>query len=656
MTHYKRGQAPFTFKAKRGLAPFVFCGILFLAVSSVFGAAEIQVTGSVDKTQARIDEEISFTIRILGATGNVPAPRLPAFQGFDSFYTGRTSQFSFVNGRSSSTVEFNYVLVPKVAGRFTLNPVEVWIEGKRYATQPFQVEVEGPTPTAYASSPAPSHVPMAQAPLPAQALAPASQSPGSPPAVGSDDNVYVKAAVDKRITFPNEQILLTYTLFTRYDTRYEGFEEEPSVSGFWIEDFPLDRDLGRETVTVNGKRYVKADIRKIALFPTSAAEYTIHPGVIKVSVRRDPQNSNMFDDFFDDNFFSGASFFSRREERILKPDPLTITVRPFPETGKPKSFNGAVGQFRLTASVDKTEVKQNEPVTLQLVLEGEGNIETLAKPPVPELKAFKIYEGDSSTELLKQGTGTAIGGRKTFEIIFIPAESGEMAIPQLEFSFFDPQKQTYQTLHSQAFPLKVAPSNEPFRLPAELAQKDLFKKEVRLETKDIRYIHEELSRPWNRVISLAFQGLLLANLAGMIFTGYGLLQRRQELILSRNAALKRRKLARSQAAKRMKTLRQLARSQKPEEAEKFIGEAEKLLTEYLSNRFNLSGYQFTTRWIEEHLSEVFGEKEPLLKEQVREFYDLIGAARYGRGVLPVGERSRLVELIENVIHSMEKAR
>jgi len=621
-------------------------GILFLAGTCVGWAAEVQVAGSIDKTQVQVDEELSFTIRILGATGNVPAPHLPAYQGFESFYTGRTSQFTFVNGRSSATVEFNYVLVPKVAGRFTLTPVEVWIEGKRYQTQPLEIEVSGPQlQPASAPKPLPSR-------LVSQAPTPTAQAPG-PPLTAPDDNVFMKATVDKQIVFPNEQVLLTYTLYTRYDTRYEGFEEEPTVSGFWIEDFPLERDLGRETVTLNGKRYVKADVRKVALFPTSVAEYTIQPGVIKVSVRQEPKNSGPFDDFFDDSFFSGASFFSRRIEKLLKPDPLTVTVRPFPETGKPKSFNGAVGQFRLSASVDKGEVKQNEPVTLKLVLEGEGNIETLAKPPLPELTGFKIYEGDSSNELFKQGAN--IGGRKTFEIIFIPTDAGDMSIPPLEFSFFDPKRQTYQTLRSQAFPLKVTPSNEPLRLPAELAEKEVFKKEVRLESKDIRYIHEELtSESWARKVSLAFQGLLLANLAGMGFVGFGLFQRRQEQILSRDSALKRKKVARTLAGKRMKTLKQLAQSQKPEEAEQFVGEAEKLLTEYLSNKFNLSGYQFTTRWVEDKLSEVWGEDEPLLK-QVREFYDLAGMTRYGRGMLPVEERGRLLDLIGSVIHRMEKS-
>jgi hypothetical protein len=114
---------------------------------------------------------------------------------------------------------------------------------------------------------------------------PVPQSESYAPSPGEDDNIFVQAWVDRKTLYQNEQMLLTYSLYTRYDTRYEGFEKEPETSGFWIEEFPMDRDVPRETVKVNGKRYVKADVKKLALFPTSPGNYTIQPGSLKVSIR-----------------------------------------------------------------------------------------------------------------------------------------------------------------------------------------------------------------------------------------------------------------------------------------------------------------------------------------------------------------------------------
>lgn len=645
---------------------FLLLTFLFMA-SYIAWAADIQVAGLVDKTQAQVDEEVSFTIRILGTRGNIQAPHLPAFRGFESFYTGRTSQFTFVNGKSNSTVEFNYVLVPKVTGRFTLDPIEVWIEGKRFQTQPIELEVSGPqvaqpqAPQPQALSPrlgmggaptytsAPPASPSAPGPSPAPG-----PSTGPPPRMVQDDNIFVKASVDKTTAYPNEQILLSYTLFTRYDTRYEGFEEEPSISGFWIEDFPLEKDLGRDTVSLNGKRYVKADIRKSALFPTAPAQYTINPGVLKVSIREQPKNTTLFDDFFDDSFFSGSGLFARRSERLLKPEPIVINVRPFPDKDKPASFNGAVGQFRMTGAADKTEVKQNEPVSVRLVIEGEGNIETLAKPTLPELTAFKIYDGDSSTELYK--TSGNLAGKKTFEIIFIPTEAGSLAIPPLQFSYFDPRTEAYQTLQTPAFSLKVTPSNEPLQLPQEVLEREAFKQEVRLETKDIRYIHEEFPTGRGSRIGSFVLGLLAGvNIIGMLWVGAALARRRQEEIFSRDIALKRRITARQIADKRLKNLKKMAHSTNPEEVHRFLGEAEKILSEYLLNKFNASAYHFNRDWLEERLAEKLGAGDDLL-EEVREFYERATEARFGRGALPMEEREKFMHLIEEVIKRVEKVR
>ncbi len=633
---------------------FIFASLV-LTASYAGWADELRVTSSVEKDQVQIDEEVGLTVRISGSRGNLQAPRLPAIQGFDSFYTGRTSQFTFVNGKSTSTVEFNYVLVPKVAGRFTVPSIEVWIEGKSYQTPPILVEVLAPQ---IQSPPAAAPAPVGPAPRAAPPFAgfspqpPIAQPAGIPPAKGEDENIFVKAWVDKSTVFPNEQILLTYTLYTRYDTHYEGFEEDPSVSGFWIEDFPLDRDLGREAVSVEGKRYLTADIRKIALFPTAPAQYTIQPGVLKVSVQQESRTSSLFDEFFNDSFFSGAGFFAKRVERLLKPEPITVTVKPFPETGRPASFNGAVGRFRLDASVDKKEVKQNEPLSLKLVLEGEGNIETLSKPSIPVLSGFKVYDGDSTTQLFK--AGTTLAGKKTFEIIFIPTESGALAIPPLEFSYFDPRSQSYQIVRTPSFALQVTPSEEPFRLPAELAEKPGFKKEVQVEAKDIRYLHEELpSERKGRLFRVLSRVFLVGNFLGILAVGNGLLRKRRAALFAKDISLKRRKLARSIALRGMKALRRLVRSEKEEDSARFMEEAEKVLSGYLSNKFNVSAYHFTRQWLEDTLTSLWGAEDPLLK-RVQKFYDLSAESRFGRGGIEAAQRREICELLEAVIRRVEK--
>ncbi len=621
-------------------------------------AEEVRVTSSLDKRTAQIDEEIHLTLRVTGTQGNIQAPRLPAFKGFDTYYTGRASRITFVNNVSTSTVEFSYVLVPKKAGRFTLDPIEVSVENQVFRTGPINIEILGsqgkvsqpPSRTGTQPPPSPQSTP-ALPTLPSSVPARQETAPGYKP---EDDNIYVKAWLDKLTVYQNEQILLTYSLYTRYDTRYEGFMEEPEISGFWIEEFPMEREITRETVRVDGKRYVKADIRKIALFPTAAAEYTIRPGVLKASVRQEPQSDSIFDEFFNDSFFSGSGFFSRRENRLLKPPPILLVVKPLPEEGKPENFQGAVGNFRMSATLDRRAVKQNEPVTMKLVIEGEGNIETLKQPEIPELDYFKVYESDTSSELFK--TGNVIGGRKTFEIVFIPTQAGSLAIPKLSFSFFDPRQGKYQTLLTQAFPVQVEPSEEPFQLPPSLSQQEIFKKEIQVETQDIRYIREKLpdERPRN-ILNWLYRGFVGADIVFTLFVLLGLLQERQEKIFARDTALKRRKVARSQAESRIRHLQALARSHERREVMSYFEEIDKTLTQYLSDKLNLSVYGVTRSDLERELESILGPTDPLYKD-ILELYHLCDEARFGKGDVPSSQKSEALKILKQTIARMEKVR
>jgi hypothetical protein len=282
--------------------------ILWGVLAPSLQAEEVRVSASLNKRSAQVGEEVRLSIRISGTGTNLQAPRLPQLDGFETYYTGRASHITFINGVSSSNVEFSYTLIPQRAGHFTLSPVEVQAGPSVLRTEPVLIEVTGGQGQ-MASPQAPAQrattQPSTPSPMP-QAVPPDQQ--GAMVSPGTDDNIFVQAWVDRKTLYQNEQMLLTYSLYTRYDTRYEGFDKEPETSGFWIEEFPMDRDVPRETVRMNGKRYVKAEVKKLALFPTAPGNYTIQPGSLKVSIREEPQGSSAFDEFFSDSFFTGGSF------------------------------------------------------------------------------------------------------------------------------------------------------------------------------------------------------------------------------------------------------------------------------------------------------------------------------------------------------------
>lgn len=626
----------------------LFSLVLFLGVlaPSLLRAEEVRVTANVDKRTAAVGEEVRLSIRVTGQSMNLQAPRLPKLDGVDTFYTGRASHITFLNGVSTSNVEFSYTLVPQRAGTYNLNTIEVPVGQQILKTDPISIEVTGaraqPARSAPAANPQPSYAP----------AAPQTAQPQPSPAVstGGDNNIFVQAWVDRKSVYQNEQLVLTYSLYTRYDTRYEGFDKEAETSGFWIEEFPMEREIERETVSVSGRRYVKADVKKLALFPTAPGNYTIQPGSLKVSIREEPQGGNAFDEFFSDSFFTGGSFFARRQNRLLSPPPIQLTVKPLPETGKPESFQGAVGSFRISATLDKDKVKQNEPVTLKLVIEGEGNIETINRPKLPPLTGFKTYDADSSSKLFK--TGNVIGGTKSFEVVFIPKNEGKAFIPPLDFSYFDPRKEQYVTLRTPNFPITVEHSDQSFQMPEGLTGNEIFKKQVKLEGKDIHYIQERVSESpalFDRIYhAIAWTDLFLALIFSVLW-----LKDRQERVFSKDEGLRRRKMARPVASANMRKLKKLAASSKPEDVGPFFEALEHAMTQYVADKWNLSAYGVTRQSLEEVLTEHFGSEDPHLKD-VLSLYRLCDESRFGKGSIPQASKKVGLRIFQETVNRIER--
>ncbi|MBI1978040.1 MAG: protein BatD [Candidatus Omnitrophica bacterium] len=643
----------------------VFVGVFFL--TRVAFSDEPQLAATLDKQTTRVNEEIHLNVKISGVRGSLQAPHVPPLNGFEVFYSGRSSRFSFINGRSESLTEFNYVLIPRNPGRFLLQPIEVTIGDQVYRTNQLQIQVEDgqrvPVPTTpppfLQRASRPTTATSAQGPSYPTSAPPLPQSQqNQSPAISDrelDENIFLRVVPSQLTVYQNQQLILTYSLYTRYDTRYEGFVEEPETSGFWIEEFPMDPNLGRDTEVLKGKKYVRADVKKLALFPTAPGQYQIKPGIAKTSVQIEQRPSSLFDEFFNDSFFTGSGLFARRVEKILAPPAVQVVVKPLPEVGKPSGFKGAVGDFRMATSIDKRTINQNEAVTLQISLEGEGNIETLERPVLSEIKDTKIYEADTQTQLFR--AQNVIAGKKTFEVVLIPSEAGELVIPSVGFSFFNPKIERYVTLKSDAYKVKVNPSkNPPAALPKELLRGELGegKKSIRLESEDIQYIKERLPVREKPFLFALIFGLGIVNTA-LTLSSIGIVAyRKRSEYLDQNISLKRKLFAKRYATQGLKKLDRLMKSSgaKGQTDETFFEESAKILSQYLADRFNLSAHGLTQDLIERKM-ESHGLTAEVL-QKVRICYETCDQVRFGHIGLSEADREAMVRQIRVIIYELEK--
>ncbi len=366
----------------------------FVVASCFFGAiafADVAIETSVSRSQLPVGEQLVLDIIISNADGRIEQPSISSIDGFMSYSQGHSQELSIINGRSSSRNIYTYVLVANSAGEKTIGPFRVVIGGKEYTIAPVKVEVTqtGTPQGAYTRTQTPVTTP------PTRAMAGAN--------VG-DQDIFVKAWVDRDEVYVNEPAILTYTLFTRLSATFKGFEKEPVTTGFWLEDFPPEKTVRRTEQFLNGQRYVVADVRKVALFPTQAGVFTVDPGTIAASI--EIRNDDSFQ-----AFFSGNVFGSRRQgfppmvttqvvPKVLPTDAVRITAKALPVTGKPADFTGAVGRYEIESSLDKDHVEAGDPVTLRVRIQGQGNINTVQTPKLPKMDDFKVYDSSPSTTSL----------------------------------------------------------------------------------------------------------------------------------------------------------------------------------------------------------------------------------------------------------------
>jgi hypothetical protein len=341
----------------------------------------------------------------------------------------------------SSSKTWSFVLVPQQEGTFTIGPAEVEFGGSVYRTQPIDVEVVGSAPAGGGT-----------------------ERPREPTGAESEGReVFITTSVDKERAYVDEQITLIFRFYRSVSLWDQPRYEAPDLTGFWVEDLPGEE---RFTEMIDGTRYEVIELRT-ALFGAAAGTATIGPARLAYRMEGQP-----------------FTFFSRPgRERVLETDPIEVEILPIPTAGRPNGFDGAVGSYSMSASLETTEVAALDPVTLTLTIEGTGNISTVPAPELPELQDFRIYESGSSTSTSKEGG--VVRGRKTFEYVLVPQVEGTRTVPALELVYFNPADESYRTARTTPLTLDVT---EP--AADRGAEGAPVPSGIRRVGRDIRYIRE----------------------------------------------------------------------------------------------------------------------------------------------------------------------
>ncbi|MDR3095362.1 MAG: BatD family protein [Bacteroidales bacterium] len=436
--------------------------VLFIFFALTLHAEEVKVTVNCPRV-VKVGEPFQLDVEINGKGSQPAFAEMTAFKVLRSMGTQQQVQTSMSGGKfvSSVIVVYSYAVQAMQEGTQDFPAVEVTVDKKKYQSSPVPVQVVAGNASAQAQA----------------QQGGATAQPDNSQVQTDNREVFVSVIPSRSKMYQGEYITATLKLFSKVDISSINDVKFPTFDGFFKQDLdtPPLRSLERETV--NGEVYGAGVLKQIILFPQKSGTLTISPCSMEIGIaqRVQTRSHSIFD-----GFFGGTQV--QTVPREVKSYPVNITVLPLPE-GKPASFSNAVGQLKLNVSVDKTEVKANDPITLKVVISGTGNIKFADAPKVNFPPDFEAFDPKVNTNL----NTTATSGSKTFEYVIVPRHGGVYKLPAIEFSFFDPQAKQYKSLHSEEYTITVEKGEEQ---PGSTAISGITREDVKFIGKDVRYIKQ----------------------------------------------------------------------------------------------------------------------------------------------------------------------
>ena len=430
--------------------------LLLFAAGQLF-AQEAKFVAQVTKTTVATGEQFELTFSVNGDAGSFNPPDLNDFQLLSGPNTSNSMEF--VNGKATSSSSVSYILTPVRVGTFTIGPATAVINGKKMTTNPIKMTVVKGRPVQQQS----------------RSMGGGGGDVQAPRNADLSKSLFLRADINRNNVYQGQPIILSYRVYTRVDILQSQVTKLPDLTGFWNEDVKATGPASFRIENYKGQRYNVADVKQIILFPDHAGNITIDPFEMNFVARVQASPRDFMDQFFGGNVqdinYSAKSL------------PVVVHVKPLPEAGKPAGYSGAVGQFSVEASIDKTHLKANEALNYKIKVTGSGNIKLL-KDLNPQFPAdFEKYDPKMTDSVKESAEG--VSGTRIYNYLVIPRHKGDFTIAPVTFSYFNPSTGKYVTLTTKSFKINVEKGLNENNVTS-LSDDD--KEDVKLLNKDIRYL------------------------------------------------------------------------------------------------------------------------------------------------------------------------
>ena len=340
----------------------------------------------------------------------------PSFEGF-RVVGGPNQSVSnmFVNGKRTFSKTYSYFLSPLEKGLITVGQATIEINGKIFKTLPVEVNVSESVEI--------------------------SKDPNDPNYI-VNENLHLVAEVSNPKPFLNEGISIVYKLYysPQINVTNVGEIETPEFENFWSQNIKIPR-LQIERGSYNGESYNYVTWKKTVLYPQKTGRLEILPLSLDVSVDV-PTNRR---DFFGNRIYSQVSKKITAGRRVIQ-------VRELPDNA-PSSFNGAVGDFDIELTTNKTDLNASESLQATIKISGKGNLKLFSPPSIEAPSSLEKYDPEYTENVSTNLAG--MNGNISNTYTLVPQFQGKYPISSLDFTFFNTSLKKYETLKTKEIIVNV---------------------------------------------------------------------------------------------------------------------------------------------------------------------------------------------------------
>ena len=544
--------------------------LLMMVMTTAFAVAQTLTASAPSRVSVGEQFRLSYTVNTQNVSdfraGNIPAE----FEVLIGPNRSMQSSYQMINGHTSqsSSITYTYIVAATKGGSYTIPAAHVVVDGKKIASNALTIKVIGST----GSNSRPYNDDEGE-----EVREMGSRISGS--------DLFIKVSANKKRVYEQEPILLTYKVYTLVQlSQLRG--DMPDLKSFYTQEVDLPQQKSFSLETVNGRPYRTCTWSQYVMFPQTTGKLHIPAITFEGVVIQQNRNVDPFE-----AFFNGGSGYVEVKKKIEAPG-IEIQVDPLPQ--RSATFSGGVGKFNISAQLDKTETKANDPITLRIIVSGTGNLKLIKQPVINLPKDFDKYE-PKVTEQTKLTTA-GIEGSKIYDVLIVPRHQGKYDIPPVEFTYFDTSTKRYETVKTEAFHLDVAKGSGASAV-SDFSGQD----ELQELNKDIRFIKTgdaDQHLTGDYFFGSTAYWITIAALVLVFITLFVIF--RQRAIDNANVTAMRGKKANKVATKRLKQAARLMTDNKPGE---FYDEVLRALWGYVGDKLNIPVAQLSHDNISSKLAE-----------------------------------------------------